>query len=333
MQFCKSWWGNRYIETIEDMDPARMQRGRRYAKNGSVLSIEIKKNKVNAKVQGSSSRPYKISLEFTPFDAKEKAKILKVIKESPSLTAALLSGELPNDLEALLAKQNINLFINDWEEIKPSCSCPDWAVPCKHLAAVMYQIALEIDRNPFTIFDLHDFDIVAEINKTGLSVSKDNIYNIREINQILAAAEPNEVKTKTDYQAITDQIDFSKIPVLYPDFLQLLSDNPPIGCKENFRKQLERFYKLSSKLADNYLFKEDNPDLLLPVETDFCSIYALKGMLSFYGQKNGENYLLNAQPTKLVEYLQAIPGSALKNYGQNTNCWWLSYHFALILAK
>lgn len=334
MQFCKSWWGNRYIETIEDMDQARMMRGRRYARNGSVLSIDIKKNKVNAKVQGSSPRPYSVRLEFIPFSDMQKKIILDVIKESPSLAAALLSGEMPSELDDVLSTNSINLFVSDWDEINPNCSCPDWAIPCKHLAAVMYQIALEIDRNPFIIFDLHDFDIIQELSRIGLTVEKENIYNIRDITKISVAPVLNaSAKKATDYSVIADCIDFSKIPVLYQNFISLLSDNPPIGFKKDFKKQLEKFYKTLSKLAESQIYNPDESEAIMSLETEFNLLYCLKGMTPFYFQKTGTNLYLNTLADELAAYLRTIPAGALKTYSHKTVFWWLSYHFSLILAK
>lgn len=66
----------------------------------------------------------------------------------------LLSGNLPHELLVIAQEEDVELFPRSWDDIDAHCSCPDWANPCKHLAAVYYIIADEIDKDPFLIFEM-----------------------------------------------------------------------------------------------------------------------------------------------------------------------------------
>ena len=71
----------------------------------------------------------------------------------------LLNSELPESLLDDLERKDIDLFPQDWADLHARCSCPDSAVPCKHIAAVIYLACAEIDKNPFVVFTLHNFDL------------------------------------------------------------------------------------------------------------------------------------------------------------------------------
>lgn len=68
----------------------------------------------------------------------------------------------------------LKVFPKQWTDFKMQCSCPDWAVPCKHLAAVVYKVSTEIDNDPFLVFKLHQLDLIEEMNKRDIFVTKKN---------------------------------------------------------------------------------------------------------------------------------------------------------------
>jgi uncharacterized Zn finger protein len=96
-------------------------------------------------------------------------KIKNILAEVPSVVTAVSMGQLPEDVNSLLESEGINLFPEDWDEIRASCSCPDWANPCKHLAAVYYIIANEIDKDPFLLFNLRGIKTEEITSLAGLS--------------------------------------------------------------------------------------------------------------------------------------------------------------------
>lgn len=137
-----------------DYDTNRLPRGRSYANNDRVSSIEIKNGNVLARVQGSMPRPYRIKIELKRFQKPQIDKIKALIPSNPAIGAELGLGRLPEQLLELLNQQKIYLLPQSWKDIDAECSCPDWANPCKHLAAVYYILANEIDKNPFLLFTL-----------------------------------------------------------------------------------------------------------------------------------------------------------------------------------
>lgn len=152
--FVKNWWATRWLAAMERvMDRGRLQRGRTYARQGQVLSLEEKQGKINAQVQGSRRTPYKITIELQPLSGLAWEKTLQALAERPIFVAQLLAGEMPQEIEQAFQAAKVELFPAK-RELKQSCSCPDAAAVCKHLAAVHYILAERFDTDPFMLFRL-----------------------------------------------------------------------------------------------------------------------------------------------------------------------------------
>ncbi|MGB0385577.1 MAG: hypothetical protein ACPGWR_12205 [Ardenticatenaceae bacterium] len=153
--FVKNWWATRWIKAMEQvMDRGRLQRGRRYARQGQVLSLTESKSGVVAKVQGSRSRPYKITITLTPLSDKKWEAVLDALAQRAIFTAQLLAGEMPKNIEEAFKAASASLFPSSSKGLKTNCSCPDYASVCKHLAAVHYILAERFDEDPFLLFRL-----------------------------------------------------------------------------------------------------------------------------------------------------------------------------------
>jgi len=167
--FGESWWARRWIAVLESFNiGARLGRGRSYARRGQVLSIEIDKGKVSAKVQGSRSKPYNIKLEVKTLSASDWQKLAKVLSRQAIFSAKLLMGEMPLDIEKAFKEAGLSLFPEKLKDLKTACSCPDWSNPCKHIAAVYYLLAEEFERDPFLIFKLRGMnreDLMAMLSR------------------------------------------------------------------------------------------------------------------------------------------------------------------------
>ncbi|MAU01152.1 MAG: hypothetical protein CL608_28750 [Anaerolineaceae bacterium] len=152
--FVKNWWATRWIAAMERvMDRGRLQRGRRYARKGQVLSLEEGKGRIMAKVQGSRRTPYKVTIELSPLSEKDWEKVLVALAERPYFVSQLLAGEMPQEIEEAFQAAKLDLFPSRRGVIQ-ACSCPDSAVVCKHLAAVHYILAERFDEDPFLLFRL-----------------------------------------------------------------------------------------------------------------------------------------------------------------------------------
>jgi len=157
--FGESWWARRWIAVLESFDiGARLGRGRSYARRGQVVSIEIEKGNVSAKVQGSRPKPYDIKLQIKTLAARDWQRLAKALSRKAIFVAKLLAGEMPPDIEKVFQEAGLSLFPERMKDLKTECSCPDWSNPCKHIAAVYYLLGEEFDRDPFLIFKLRGMD-------------------------------------------------------------------------------------------------------------------------------------------------------------------------------
>jgi uncharacterized Zn finger protein len=125
--------------------------GRNYARRGQVLSLDVTPGEVRASVQGSRRAPYCVTIGLSPLPELTWAKVEVALAEQAIHSARLLDGEMPPDLEEVFAAAGAPLFPQRAEDLTMACSCPDLAVPCKHLAATFYLLAESFDQDPFRI--------------------------------------------------------------------------------------------------------------------------------------------------------------------------------------
>jgi uncharacterized Zn finger protein len=154
-QFGQSWWAKRWINVLESFDiGARLGRGRSYARNGQVLSIDVDQGTVEAKVQGSRPTPYAVEINVKVLSGKEWDRVVAALAGQALFAAKLLAGEMPQDIEKVFTDAGLSLFPQKLKDLETECSCPDWSNPCKHIAAVYYLLGEEFDRDPFLLFKL-----------------------------------------------------------------------------------------------------------------------------------------------------------------------------------
>lgn len=148
----QTWWSQRFIEVLEAFGLGnRLQRGRSYARQGQVLAMEVSAGQVTAEVQGSRAKPYRVRIGTTAYGKSDWTRIEQLLVENAWYTAALLAGEMPEDVEDVFSAAGLALFPASSNDLSLDCSCPDSAVPCKHLAAVFYLLAESFDDDPFAI--------------------------------------------------------------------------------------------------------------------------------------------------------------------------------------
>jgi hypothetical protein len=141
------------LEALEQrarLDPGRLSRGRSYARRGSVLELTVTPGEVEAVVQGSRVTPYQVTVRIRAFSADEWDAVLDVVSAQIGRVAALLDGELPPEVVEDVQAAGLDLLPGAGE-VLTNCSCPDFAVPCKHSAAVCYLVADALDDDPFAL--------------------------------------------------------------------------------------------------------------------------------------------------------------------------------------
>ncbi|MEV4496578.1 SWIM zinc finger family protein [Micromonospora arborensis] len=148
----RSWWSRRFLEVLESFAlGTRLTRGRSYARAGQVLTLDIAPGRVSAVVQGSRPQPYQVSIALQPFPAALWSRIEAELAGQAFFSARLLAGDLPDELEELFVAAGAPLFPAGVDELTQRCNCPDFAVPCKHLAATFYLLAEAFDADPFEL--------------------------------------------------------------------------------------------------------------------------------------------------------------------------------------
>jgi uncharacterized Zn finger protein len=151
--FGLTWWGAAWVTALEErarLDPNRLPRGRSYARGGTVGELAIGPGEVRAAVQGRRARPYQVRVRVRVLDADEWDGVLDAIAAQIGHAAALLDGELLPEVADDVRGAGTDLLPGPGE-LQPRCSCPDWADPCKHAAAVCYLVAGALDADPFSL--------------------------------------------------------------------------------------------------------------------------------------------------------------------------------------
>lgn len=136
----------------------RLARGRTYARRGQTVSLAVDAGAATARVQGSAARPYRVRIGVATLGKTQWTAVLDALAADASLTAALLAGELPREVEDTFAAQGVALLPSGRGDLTMDCTCPDATVPCKHLAAVFYLLAERFDADPFDLLALRGRD-------------------------------------------------------------------------------------------------------------------------------------------------------------------------------
>ena len=149
------WWVQQWNDLLNSYRfKKRLERARKYAKEGNVLSIEFKGPEVLAKVQGTAPEPYELSLSIDPFTEEDWNYIVETMAQSAIYSAQLLAGEMPHNIEKVFTANGLSLFPFTLSDIRSRCSCPDPQNPCKHIGAVYYQLGDRFSEDPFVLFQL-----------------------------------------------------------------------------------------------------------------------------------------------------------------------------------
>lgn len=155
----RTWWSQRFLTVLEQLGVGgRLSRGRTYARAGQIVTLDIAAGGATAQVQGSRPRPYAVRIGVPAFGKQEWASVAQALADDASYAAALLNGEMPREIEDVFAGVGLSLFPAEARDLAMDCSCPDYAVPCKHLAAVFYVLAERFDADPFQILTLRGRD-------------------------------------------------------------------------------------------------------------------------------------------------------------------------------
>jgi uncharacterized Zn finger protein len=162
-KYAKTWWGQRFIEALEDFtDSGRLARGRSYSTDNRIKQWVLQNGKVDAKLRGNvnpyygvyKEPTYQVSVQMTHLSEAQWQKIIQKLTQRASFIARLLLNEIPENIETVFVDLGVHLLPNDYRDFKVACDCPDYEVPCKHIAGVCYRLAGQLDQDPFLLFEM-----------------------------------------------------------------------------------------------------------------------------------------------------------------------------------
>ena len=175
-QFGQTWWGRAWVDALEHAGASyesRLPRGRTYARKGAVRELLLRPGHIAARVVGQHGELHNVDIGVRKLAASEWEQLADTIASKASHLAALLDGELLPGVVEDAAAVDVQLLPNA-ADMRPDCSCPDWAEPCKHAAAACYVVAAEMDRDPFALFLLRGMardDLIALVRSRRATAS------------------------------------------------------------------------------------------------------------------------------------------------------------------
>ena len=264
-RFVENWWADRWIKALTRlMDSGRLSRGRSYARRGQVLEIDVQPGHIAARVQGSRRTPYKVTIELAPLSDRQWSKIFDALSEQAIFAAQLLNGEMPQDIEEVFDAAQVPLFPASRGDLHTECSCPDWANPCKHIAAVYYLLGERFDGDPFLLFELRgqDKDAVAAALRArraqGMEAMAESpvSYDPDAIDAVAVAALEDCLD---DYWALGVEAEEVRLALKHPDVDMALLKRlgvPDFLDARSFWAQMERAYDGVAERALDIAFED-----------------------------------------------------------------------------
>lgn len=152
--FGSTWWGRAWVSALENAGPgyeSRLPRGRTYARKGAVRELDVHPGYIASRVVGRTGELYDVTIGVRQLAEAEWEQVAEAIASRAAHLAALLDGELDPGIVEDARAVDVELLPRA-SDLRPDCSCPDWAEPCKHAAATCYVVANELDRDPFELF-------------------------------------------------------------------------------------------------------------------------------------------------------------------------------------
>jgi len=195
----REWWVLQWLDLLEKYRfKKRLERGRNYAREGNILSINFERAKVTAQVQGSAEDPYELTIKLDRFSDEDWDYVIHSLAEQAIFSAQLLAGEMPDNIEDVFIANGLSLFPFSLSDVHSRCSCPDPKNPCKHIAAVYYELADRFSEDPFVLFQLRGRtkdEILAQIRKIRQQNCHRGSQEVRDSEAISSPEQEEDVDT------------------------------------------------------------------------------------------------------------------------------------------
>ncbi|WP_245717682.1 SWIM zinc finger family protein [Nocardia jejuensis] len=226
--FAATWWGRSFLEAIEQVaEPGRLARGRSYARSGQVVNYHLEPGAVAAEVQGSQPRPFVSVLALRQLRDERLTEVVDLVRATPGMLGEIAAGALPHGLGPLLLPTTAS-------ELDFSCTCPDSAWPCKHVAAICYVVAERLDERPGDLLTLRGIALDELIG----SVQQDSGTAHTESADLYGEDTPLPKLPRPDFHPAPEDLD----AVLVRQALRITAEDE--ATAESGLRQLRALYRL-----------------------------------------------------------------------------------------
>ena len=219
----QTWWGERWVGALERFGAAyarRLGRGGAYARQGRVHDLTVTDGSVTASVTGSRPTPYQVTFALKPLADQTWEAAIGAMAVKARFAAALLGGEMPREIDRAFAEAHASLFPTRRGDLQTSCSCPDSANPCKHVAAVHFVLAEAFDRDPFLLFELRGRsrdEVLRSLRERRSTVGRRGGRGHRHGAPVVAVAAPAGVELEAGaYDAFRQPVDDLRFRIIEP---------------------------------------------------------------------------------------------------------------------
>jgi uncharacterized Zn finger protein len=226
-----------------------------------VLSIEETKQGISARVQGSQRTPYKVTIRIAPLTDAQWDKVIDTLAEQAIFSAQLLAGEMPADIEDAFRSAGVSLFPVTRGDLETDCSCPDWANPCKHVAATHYILGEQFDEDPFLLFRLRgrtqeQIMQALRLRRAGQELVEDEIEEEEDIFTPLEETLDNFWEMTGSLEGFTVSI---REPSIEVPLLKRLGD-PSFVAPPGLQSLLLPAYRAISRAAQETAYADSQPE-------------------------------------------------------------------------
>lgn len=260
----ESWWGSRWVRALAQLlNPRLLARGRIFADTGRLLDLDIGIGVVLAQAQEDDGAVCHLRIELQTFDDEAWERVTATMAGQAIYAAQLLNGEMPMDIEAVFNAEGVSLFPASRREFHAQCSCPDYARPCQHVAAVLWVIGEKLDDDPFLLFALRGRTKEQFLAAIRAWRSMTNEGAARAEAAGPSAAPADQVVAPEDdiegFWRLGPEVESLQLRVAPPEVemevVKILGD-PTFAEDETFLDRLTRIYRAVTRKAQEVAFDE-----------------------------------------------------------------------------
>lgn len=221
----ESWIAERLFRVVEQHASGEaLREGLEYARTGQTRRIEIEEGCAKASVQGRASRPYRVSVGLKQFTDEQRERVIEAMSDQALYAAKLLAGELPTNIEDVLAPLELRLFPIDAADFEVSCSCKEENKPwCKHVVCAAALMCERLGENPMLVFSLRGLDGAELIERlrerrvlAGRGTRPGDLYSPRAPGGVEESARPLE-DCLDEFWSAGPELEMVHLPIEKPD--------------------------------------------------------------------------------------------------------------------